>query len=154
MASTYNISVDQGADFNTTVTLTDSNNSALDLDNYSVRAQIRKYYTSRSATDFTVAIDSPASAGKTTLSLTATQSANIEPGRYVYDLEIESGTSVVTRVLEGIVTVFPGVTREAGRYGVTAYGSTDSFVILEDYWGSAKLWNEDSAGYIIYEPDN
>ena len=58
MASTYNISVDQGADFSTTVTLTDSDNSALDLDNYSVRAQMRKYYTSRSATDFTVAIDS------------------------------------------------------------------------------------------------
>ena len=88
------------------------------------------------------------------MQMTNSTTADIEEGVYVYDLEIESGTSVVTRVLEGIVTVFPGVTREAGRYGVTAYGSTDSFVLLEDYWGGARLWNEDSAGFIIYEPDN
>ena len=30
----------------------------------------------------------------------------------------------------------------------------EGVVLLEDYWGGARLWNEDSAGFIIYEPDN
>ena len=43
--------------------------------------------------------------------MTAANTANLTPGRYVYDLLITSPTSVKTRVVEGIATVLPSVTR-------------------------------------------
>ena len=53
--------------------------------------------------------NNPAS-GVITLSLTAEQTAALDAERYVYDLEIVSATNVVTRALEGIITVRPEVT--------------------------------------------
>ena len=46
MASISNIFIDQGADFTTTVTVTDSNGDAVSLAGYSAAAQIRKSYSS------------------------------------------------------------------------------------------------------------
>jgi len=54
---------------------------------------------------------SNASGGEITMSMTSSTSSAIEEGIYVYDLEITSGTSIVTRLLQGEVTVNPEVTR-------------------------------------------
>jgi hypothetical protein len=35
----------------------------------------------------------------------------IVPGRYVYDVTVNDGANTVTRIVEGIVTVLPSVTR-------------------------------------------
>jgi hypothetical protein len=43
--------------------------------------------------------------------MTAANTASLTPGRYVYDVIITSSANVVTRVVEGIVTVLPSVTR-------------------------------------------
>ena len=56
MASISNIFIDQGADFTTTVTVTDSNGDAVSLVGYSAAAQIRKSYSSSTSTDFTTSI--------------------------------------------------------------------------------------------------
>jgi hypothetical protein len=37
--------------------------------------------------------------------------ANLTPGRYVYDVLLTSSTGVKTRVIEGIITIMPSVTR-------------------------------------------
>jgi hypothetical protein len=37
--------------------------------------------------------------------------ANIKPGRYVYDILMMDTTDVTIRIMEGIVTVTPQVTR-------------------------------------------
>jgi hypothetical protein len=50
-------------------------------------------------------------AGVITLALTATETAALAAGRYVYDLELVSSGGQVTRLLEGVVTVSPEVTR-------------------------------------------
>jgi len=44
------------------------------------------------------------------LSMTSANTANLSPGRYLYDLLITSPSNVTTRVIEGIVNVLPGVT--------------------------------------------
>ena len=121
MAANLGLKIDQGATYAVTVELQDENDAALDLEGYTVRSTMRKHYASTSSTSFTTAIVSPATLGKVTLSLTAVQSALLVPGRYVYDLEIEIN-STVTRVLEGIVTVTPNVTRETGVPTVDIYG--------------------------------
>jgi hypothetical protein len=57
---------------------------------------------------FTTAVNT--SVGVITLSLTNAQTANLVAGRYVYDVEISDGTTI-SRVVEGIITVTPNVTR-------------------------------------------
>ena len=110
MAVYSNLTVDQGASFSANIDVTDSDGDALNLDGYSVAGQIRKTYSSTTAIDFTASIIN-ASAGVVQISLSATQTNNMKAGRYVYDVEINSG-GTITRVVEGQVEVTPGVTRD------------------------------------------
>jgi len=112
MAVISNIFIDAGADFSTTVRVTDSTGSALDLTNYTAAAQIRKTYESLSATQaFTITFNSDRTTGKFDMTLTGAQTAAITHGRYVYDALITSGSGTKTRVVEGIVTINPRVTQ-------------------------------------------
>ena len=111
MATISNIFINQGADFSTTVTISDNTGSALDLSSFTALAQMRKTYESTSATAFTATFDSDRTTGKIELSLTGTQTSTLESGRYVYDLLITCASSDKSRVVEGIATVNPSVSR-------------------------------------------
>ena len=112
MAVISNIFIDEGADFTTTVTVTDSTGSAVNLSGYSHAAQIRKSYDSSSATASFTTATSDASAGQFTLALSNSQTAAIPHGRYVYDAVItQTSGGTKTRVVEGIVTINPRVTQ-------------------------------------------
>jgi hypothetical protein len=111
MGAKANIVIDQGADFSTTVTVADDSGAAIDLTGYTARGQIRKHYTSETAIDFTISFESPRSDGQVTLSLTNSQTGAMEAGRFVYDAEVISASGIVTRLVEGIATVTPQVTR-------------------------------------------
>ena len=111
MATISNLFIDQDADFTTTVTINDSAGSALDLTNYTALAMIRKTYQSSTATTFTSTFVSPRTTGQITISLTDVQTAALESGRYVYDLVIIDSSGTKTRVVEGIATVNPSVSR-------------------------------------------
>ena len=111
MATISNLFIDQDADFTTTVTVNDSAGSALDLTNYTALGMIRKTYQSSTATTFTSAFVSPRTTGQITISLTDTQTAALESGRYVYDLVITDASGSKTRVVEGTATVNPSVSR-------------------------------------------
>ena len=112
MAVISNIFIDAGTDFTTTVTVTDSTGSAVNLSGYSHAAQIRKSYDSSSATASFTTTTSDASAGQFTLALSNSQTAAIPHGRYVYDAVItQTSGGTKTRVVEGQVTVNPSVTR-------------------------------------------
>ncbi len=109
-AGTYNFTVEQGATFTRLLTLKE-NDSAMNLTGYSAASQMRSTAdTSTVAGTFTATV-SNAGAGQITLSMTATQTGNIEEGIYVYDTEITSGAGAITRVLQGKVTVTANVTR-------------------------------------------
>ncbi len=109
MAIKANLVVDQGANFSASIDLTDANNAVFNLTGYTVAAQMRKNYTSSAATTFTAS--HTGAAGKINLILNANTTTAIEPGRYLYDVEITSAGGTITRVVEGIVTVTPGMTR-------------------------------------------
>jgi hypothetical protein len=110
MAIIANLYIDQGTDFSITVDVTDSAGDILDLSNYTASAQIRKTYTSSTVSE-TFSTTISALAGQVTLSLTDTQTAGLDGGRYVYDLNITSNGGVTSRVIEGQAIVTPGVTR-------------------------------------------
>jgi hypothetical protein len=102
--------IEQNATFSTTVNVVDSAGSAVNLYGYSASTQMRKSYYATSNTIITSTITGNAN-GEITLSMTAANTANLTPGRQVFDLLITSPTSVKTRVIEGIVVVSPGVTQ-------------------------------------------
>ena len=112
MAAIANLTIDQGATFSSDVTVKDSNANAFDLTGYSASAKMAKgYQSTKTRTPITCTISADATTGVITLSLTADETANLEEGRYVYDLEIlQTSSSTVTRVIEGIITVRPQVT--------------------------------------------
>jgi hypothetical protein len=71
---------------------------------------MRKSYQSSTAYAFTASVQN-ATQGKIRLQLTDEQSEAIPPGRWLYDVEIESPSGQRTRVVEGIVTVNPQITK-------------------------------------------
>ena len=108
MATVENLVIDQGQTFSFSLTLSNADGSAKDLTSYTVASQMRKSYYTSTATTFTTAkVDLT---GELTISLTAAQTSAIKAGRYVYDIEISSSSETL-RVLEGIITVTPEVTK-------------------------------------------
>jgi len=110
LAAFSEIVIEQGATFGSTLNVEDTYGNAINLYAYTANSQMRKSYYSSSATTITASVTGTAN-GEVTLSMTSSNTANLTPGRYVYDVIITSPTSVVTRVVEGIVTVLPSVTR-------------------------------------------
>lgn len=111
MAIKANIVIDQGTDFSAQIDVADSAGDPYDLTGHTVAAQMRKNYSSSTATSFTTSIVDPTVGGEISISLTNTETEDLEPGRYLYDVEITSDTGVKTRVVEGVATVTPGMTR-------------------------------------------
>lgn len=109
MGTKANLKIDQGSDYITSVTLTDDDGNPLDLVGYTGEAQIRKYYTSTTYRSFDVTIE--ANTGTVQLELDANTSNNMDFGRYVYDVELTASDGTISRIMEGIVTITPGVTR-------------------------------------------
>jgi hypothetical protein len=110
MATKANLVIDQGATYEVTLDLTDENGDILNLAGYTANSQMRKWYTSSNSISFSSSVNTVA--GTITLSLTAGQTANLTAGRYVYDVEVtEAAGNTTSRIIEGIVTVTPNVTR-------------------------------------------
>ena len=111
MAAIANLTIDQGATFNSDVTVKDANGNRFNLTGYSAAAKLAKGYAStKTRVSMTTAIDTDPTTGVVTLSLSATQTAALDATRYVYDLEITSAGGEVTRVIEGLIQVRPQVT--------------------------------------------
>lgn len=110
MATKANLVIDQGTTFSVELDLSDENGDILNLNGYSANAQMRKWYTSSNSLAFSTSIN--INTGQVTLSLTANQTGSLTAGRYVYDVELtENSSNSISRVVEGIVTVTPQVTR-------------------------------------------
>jgi hypothetical protein len=106
--------LEQGASFNTSITLDDVAGDAFNLYSYTAASQMRKsYYSSNAAATFSVSTGNDPSLGVITMSLDSANTANIYPGRYVYDVYVTSGSARV-RVLEGIINVTPQTTKNPG----------------------------------------
>lgn len=108
MARKTNIIIDQGTTFSNTAIPLYSNNVVIDITGHTANGQIRKHYTSTNAISFTTTVNSNNSI---TFSLAANQTANVATGRYVYDINIISASNTITRVIEGVATITPRVTR-------------------------------------------
>ena len=107
-----NQEIDQGSTFSKQITVYETDGTTIqNLTGYSAASQIRKNYTSTAYTTILATIQTPATNGVIVMSLTAVQTAALKSGRYVYDLQITAADTTVIRVIEGIITIKPEVTR-------------------------------------------
>lgn len=123
--------IDQGASFQSTITIVGSDGLPMILTGKFIYAQIRKSFSATTYRPFLCNIVS-ATLGQVSISLTAQQTSGLviagespanllllKPGRYMYDvivsdsatLNITTATTNVSRVLEGQIEVTPSVTR-------------------------------------------
>ena len=105
------LSIDQGSTFLSTVDLVADDGTPINLTGYTLASQIRKsYYSLNPTANLTITVLN-AAAGNVTISLDAANTSNIRAGRYLYDIKMQSNIGVVTRIVEGIVTIYPQITK-------------------------------------------
>jgi hypothetical protein len=108
MATKYNLIMDQGSDFTTSFNLKNLGGIVLNLSTFTGRSQMRQHYTSLTSVDLDVSVNAN---GMLYLTLPSNETANIEPGRYLYDIELTDSGNNTFRIIEGIITVTPNITR-------------------------------------------
>jgi hypothetical protein len=114
-SGTYNgFMIEKGADFTPgSITWKDANDTAIDLTGYTARMDIKKDSDSSSILNLTTEnnrISLGGIAGTISLSVAATDTDPLIAGTYNYDLELVSGSSVITRLLEGTISVTENIT--------------------------------------------
>ena len=106
---TVNLVIDQGCTFEKVITAQNSASQNVTISTGTCAAKMRQsYYSSNNITTLTTAV----AGSNVTISLTATQTAAVSPGNYVYDVEYtQSDTTTIERVAEGIITIYGEATK-------------------------------------------
>jgi hypothetical protein len=110
MAGFVELTIDQGATFKTQLELKNDVGESLDLTNYSLSGQVRRAPSSGNATANLICTKVDAVNGIIQIGMSAANTANIRFGRYVFDVEASTVDETI-RLIEGMVTVTPGVTK-------------------------------------------
>lgn len=110
MAQFVELSMDQGTSFSVDLTVINEDGSARNVANSTFTSSIRKSYYSSSVTANLTITAADAANGIIYANANSSVTANIRPGRYLYDIK-ESNANTVTRLIEGIITVYPQVTK-------------------------------------------
>lgn len=109
LPATYDLAIYQGDYFILTIIVQDANGAAIDLDGYTVKAQIRKRKSDVTPLDeFTVTILDPPADGKVTLELTTDQTTDLLNGYWDVQFEIDGKPATY---LAGKITITKEVTR-------------------------------------------
>jgi hypothetical protein len=114
-AGTLDLFVEQGSTFSYTLTLNDDQGNPIDLTGYTARMQLRRTIN---APDVLITLTTSNGriaitplTGVIVLTIEAAATASLSFQSAVYDLEIESSGGIVTRIIQGKVSLSPEVTR-------------------------------------------
>ena len=110
MSGITDLYIDRGTDFNATIRITDSNDSSnVNIAGATFVSTIRKGpITSSIAGNISCAIVSVAN-GTIRMSIDSANTANIEPGRYLYDVIKIDSEGNKSKTISGTVIVSPGI---------------------------------------------
>jgi hypothetical protein len=112
MSAKHNLVCEEGATFTFNFTIK-TGNTAWNLTSYTATMTVRPFIGSTTttivATNANGKIVLGGAAGTVAVTFNAATTGAFTPGKYVYDLVLDSGT-VVTRLLEGKFVVTPSVT--------------------------------------------
>jgi len=112
---TYDITIHQGATFGLVLTWKDDTEEEVDLTGFSARLQMRESIDAEepflTLTTENGGITLGGATGTITLSSAASDTAALAVTSGVYDLELISGSGIITRLLQGSVLISREVTR-------------------------------------------
>lgn len=107
-----NLTILEGADFESTFKVNKENKSAFDLSGYTIHAKMKKSVaigaSSGGIQEFTSGITSAAN-GEFNVSLADTITTDLKPGRYYYDINVVSSASTVYKMVSGNIIVEGGL---------------------------------------------
>ena len=116
-AGKHNFLCEQGATFNPTITWKDEAGDPVSLLQYTGRMHVRSNYAD-SGVDIVISLTTENGRmtlgglnGTIVLYIDADDTDGLPSGTFKYDLELESSTGVVTRLLKGNFKIDPEVTR-------------------------------------------
>jgi len=110
MAAQTNFYIDTGSNFGAVISVKGTDGLPLNLTGFTVDSYIRKSYASKTHINFNASIFSQ-TGGQIRVSLANASTNNVKPGRYMYDVEIESPLGERLRVAEGIIIFTPQITK-------------------------------------------
>ena len=108
-APTYNITLNKGVDYETSITLKDSSNNAINVTSWVFKAEIRRDPDTDVEATFTIT-KTNASGGIIKLALTDTQTATFTPSILFYDVLLTEPGGNKNYYLEGKLFVSEGYT--------------------------------------------
>ena len=108
MSGKYNIVAEQGATFNLNFRI-ETDGTPWNLAGYTFAMQVRRS-SSSATTLLNLTSATMTSVGRVSATVNATTMSGVPAGRWVYDIELTTGTTV-TRILEGRFIVTPQVTQ-------------------------------------------
>jgi hypothetical protein len=111
MTTRANLYVDQGIDFSITLDLFDAGGSDFEVADQEFFCSVRKLYSSSIAFEANTFVDtSDNDINSLELSIPASTTRNVEPGKYQYDIVMrtDQGTS---KILEGLLFLLPTISR-------------------------------------------
>lgn len=112
MAAYAELTLDQGTTFTSTLDLAEDDGTPINITGKTFKCNLKKsYYSSKTVANLNITVISAVN-GNIKITLDSANTANIKPGRYLYDLKMTTtATGEVSRVLEGIITVTPQVSK-------------------------------------------
>ena len=111
MANQVELFCDQGTDFSFTLDIANDDGTPVNVAGYTLTSSIRKSYYSTNPTANMVVTVLTAANGNLQLSMNSATTTNIKAGRYLYDVKMKSDANVTSRVMEGIITIYPQITK-------------------------------------------
>lgn len=109
MAATYDIAIEQGADWSRDLFLTTATQGAINIAGRTFSSQIRQYPSGSVATAINCTVVS-AAGGQLRLSVTSAASLLVPTAGAKYDLFMVTSAGVSSRLLAGSVSVTPRIT--------------------------------------------
>jgi len=109
MAATYDITIEQGADWSRDLFLTTSTQGAINIAGRTFASQIRQYPSGSVATSINCSVVS-ATGGQLRLTVTSAASLLVPTAGAKYDLLMVTSAGVATRLLAGSVNLSPRIT--------------------------------------------
>ena len=106
---TYNMTVQRRSDHSIQLVFKDSSNNAINLNGFTVAAQVWEETRTTKYADFTVTYTDRA-AGTVDIALTDTQTATFSPNVLKYDVLLTNGSGLKEYYLEGNIFVSEGYT--------------------------------------------
>ena len=108
MAATYNITINQNADFRRSFQVKE-NSVILNITGYSFSGRLKESFHTAGHQDFTTAIENAAQ-GTFSIALTDAETGAMDPGTWVYDIVMTTDLGVKTRLIQGNAFLRQGVT--------------------------------------------